>query len=92
MAILKPLPKIDVFTPTLFIRGELSNYILDEDFDEIEATDSRVLALNWITDKDQAKLLETDTNLFQKIKGDKFIVKYDSLGNLLWNFSFQTPL
>ncbi len=30
----------------------------------------------------------SDTNLFQKIKGDKFIVKYDSLGNLLWNFSF----
>jgi pimeloyl-ACP methyl ester carboxylesterase len=36
--ILKPLPKIDVFTPTLFIRGELSNYILDEDFDVIEET------------------------------------------------------
>ncbi len=30
----------------------------------------------------------SDTNLFHKIKGDKFIVKYDSLGNLLWNFSF----
>lgn len=30
----------------------------------------------------------SDTNLFQKIKGDKFIVKYDSFGNLLWNFSF----
>lgn len=30
----------------------------------------------------------SDTNLFHNIKGDKFIVKYDSLGNLLWNFSF----
>lgn len=30
----------------------------------------------------------SDTNLFQNIKGDKFIVKYDSFGNLLWNFSF----
>jgi pimeloyl-ACP methyl ester carboxylesterase len=36
--ILSPLPSIDVFTPTLFIRGELSNYILDEDFDVIEET------------------------------------------------------
>ena len=33
-------------------------------------------------------LCYSDTNLFQKIKGDKFIVKYDSLGNLLWSFSF----
>jgi len=36
--ILRSLPSIDVFTPTLFIRGELSNYILDEDFEEIEST------------------------------------------------------
>ncbi len=35
--ILKPLnPKMDVFVPTLFIRGEMSNYILDEDWAEIE--------------------------------------------------------
>lgn len=35
--ILKALnAKIEVFVPTLFIRGELSNYILDEDWDEIE--------------------------------------------------------
>lgn len=33
-------------------------------------------------------LLHSDTNVFHQIKGDKFIVKYDSLGNLLWNFSF----
>ena len=26
----------EIYTPTLFIRGELSNYILDEDWTEIE--------------------------------------------------------
>ena len=35
-AILAPIPKIEVWTPTLFIRGALSNYILDEDWEEIE--------------------------------------------------------
>ena len=30
-------PSAEVFTPTLFIRGELSNYILDKDWPEIEA-------------------------------------------------------
>lgn len=34
--ILSALPKGEVFTPTLFIRGELSNYIRDEDFESIE--------------------------------------------------------
>jgi len=34
--ILEPIPETEVFTPTLFIRGELSNYILDEDIQEIE--------------------------------------------------------
>lgn len=34
--ILKALPEGEVMIPTLFIRGELSNYILDEDWDEIE--------------------------------------------------------
>ena len=34
--ILSALPEIEVFTPTAFIRGELSNYILDEDIPEIE--------------------------------------------------------
>lgn len=34
--ILKALPEKEVFTNTLFIRGELSNYILDEDFEAIE--------------------------------------------------------
>lgn len=35
--ILKALPKFESFTPTLFVRGLLSNYILDEDICTIEA-------------------------------------------------------
>lgn len=34
--ILAPIPNIEVWTPTLFIRGALSNYILDEDWEAIE--------------------------------------------------------
>lgn len=34
--ILSAIPKIEVMTPTLFIRGELSNYILNEDIHVIE--------------------------------------------------------
>ena len=34
--ILSALPVTEVMTPTLFIRGELSNYILDEDISDIE--------------------------------------------------------
>ncbi len=34
--ILGALPEGEVFIPTLFIRGELSNYILDEDFESLE--------------------------------------------------------
>jgi esterase len=34
--ILKALPQAEVFVNTRFIRGELSNYVLDEDWDEIE--------------------------------------------------------
>lgn len=34
--ILKEMPDDEVFTPTLFVRGELSNYILDEDFEGLE--------------------------------------------------------
>jgi pimeloyl-ACP methyl ester carboxylesterase len=34
--ILAALPEIEVMVPTLFIRGELSNYILDEDIPELE--------------------------------------------------------
>lgn len=35
--ILSALPLNESFTPALFIRGLLSNYILDEDFDQIES-------------------------------------------------------
>ena len=34
--ILKALPTFESFTPTLFIRGLLSNYIVDEDISSIE--------------------------------------------------------
>lgn len=34
--ILAPLPFKEVFIPTLFIRGELSNYILEEDYGQLE--------------------------------------------------------
>jgi pimeloyl-ACP methyl ester carboxylesterase len=34
--ILAPIPTIEVWTPTLFLRGTMSNYILDEDWDAIE--------------------------------------------------------
>jgi pimeloyl-ACP methyl ester carboxylesterase len=45
--ILKALPEKEVFTNTLFIRGELSNYILDEDIDAIENQfpDSQVITI-----------------------------------------------
>lgn len=35
--ILKPFSAPEIFTPTLFLRGALSNYVLDEDLDSIEA-------------------------------------------------------
>lgn len=35
--ILAPVPKGEVMIPTLFLRGEFSNYVLDEDLPEIEA-------------------------------------------------------
>ncbi len=34
--ILAPISNIEVWTPTLFLRGAMSNYILDEDWDAIE--------------------------------------------------------
>jgi pimeloyl-ACP methyl ester carboxylesterase len=46
--ILSALPEKEVMLPTLFIRGELSNYILDEDFDHIEEMfpDSDLITIN----------------------------------------------
>ncbi|KAL3780384.1 hypothetical protein HJC23_002677, partial [Cyclotella cryptica] len=35
-------------------------------FDEMESTDHRILALHWISDKDQMKLVESDPNLSQR--------------------------
>lgn len=34
--ILSAMPKVEVMTPTLFIRGAMSNYILDEDIESLE--------------------------------------------------------
>lgn len=34
--ILSAVPEIEVLIPTLFIRGEASNYILEDDYDELE--------------------------------------------------------
>jgi hypothetical protein len=50
------------------IRYEIEKNVLQRNatFDEMEAINSRVLALDWITEKDQMKLLETDSNLFQR--------------------------
>lgn len=47
--ILSSLPKTEeVFTPTLFLRGALSNYVLDEDLDEIEEqfADSELITID----------------------------------------------
>jgi len=40
-------PHLEVLVPCLFIRGELSNYILEEDWDEIEAVfpDSQLISI-----------------------------------------------
>lgn len=45
--ILGPMPEGEVLLPSLFIRGELSNYILDEDIDSIEEMfpDSEVVTI-----------------------------------------------
>lgn len=63
--ILKELPEEEVFTPTLFIRGELSNYILDEDVDRIENQfpDSRIVTIegagHWVHAEAPTEFLET---------------------------------
>lgn len=45
--ILSAVPVLESFVPTLFIRGELSNYILEEDIDELEEyfPDSEVVTI-----------------------------------------------
>ncbi|MDD2981925.1 MAG: alpha/beta fold hydrolase [Crocinitomicaceae bacterium] len=62
--ILKPLEEMEVFTPTLFIRGELSNYILDEDWNEIEDffPDSELVSIpnagHWVHSEAPKEFLE----------------------------------
>ncbi|KAL3793891.1 hypothetical protein HJC23_002138 [Cyclotella cryptica] len=50
------------------IRYEIESNVLQRNatFDDMEAIDSRLLALDWITEKDQMKLNATDSNLFQR--------------------------
>lgn len=63
--ILSALPDGEVLTPTLFIRGELSNYILDEDFDAIEDQfpDSEIVTIygagHWVHAEAADEFMET---------------------------------
>lgn len=46
--ILAPVPFVECFVPTLFIRGEMSNYILDQDISQLEEyfPDSEVITIH----------------------------------------------
>ncbi len=61
--ILSALPEKEVMLATLFIRGELSNYILDEDIDEIEEMfpDSQIVTIHgaghWVHTEAQDEFL-----------------------------------
>lgn len=63
--ILSALPEKEVMTPTLFIRGELSNYILDEDISELEDLfpDSYVVTISgaghWVHAEEPERFLES---------------------------------
>ena len=63
--ILSALPDGEVFTPTLFIRGELSNYILDEDLDNLQNQfpDSEIVTIegagHWVHAEAFTEFLET---------------------------------
>ena len=63
--ILASLPSVEVMTPTLFIRGELSNYILDEDISLIEENfpDSEVAKIenagHWVHAESPDEFIET---------------------------------
>ncbi|MFK7787185.1 MAG: alpha/beta fold hydrolase [Crocinitomicaceae bacterium] len=62
--ILSEMPEGEVFTTTLFIRGELSNYILDEDFESIENQflDSEIVTIanagHWVHAEAPAEFLD----------------------------------
>lgn len=64
-AILAELPEGEVFVPTLFIRGELSNYITDADIPDIEAQfiDSEVVTIagagHWVHAEAPGAFLDT---------------------------------
>ncbi|NVK64512.1 MAG: alpha/beta fold hydrolase [Flavobacteriales bacterium] len=63
--ILKALPEGEVFAPTLFIRGELSNYIREEDFESLENQflDARIVTIegagHWVHAEAPTEFLET---------------------------------
>jgi pimeloyl-ACP methyl ester carboxylesterase len=63
--ILAPLPHKEVWTPTLFIRGELSNYILEEDWEGIEEQfpDSQLITISasghWVHSEKPEEFIET---------------------------------
>lgn len=63
--ILSKLSDISVFVPTLFIRGALSNYILEEDFEELEDifNDIRIQTIenagHWVHAEAPEKFIET---------------------------------
>lgn len=63
--ILSEIPTKEVSIPTLFIRGELSNYILDEDIEQIEEIfiDSEVKTIkgagHWVHAEKQSEFVET---------------------------------
>jgi hypothetical protein len=52
----------------LIVRREIQKNVLQRNvmFDGMDATDVRVLALDWITDKDPMKLVASASNLFQR--------------------------
>lgn len=62
--ILSPMPKHEILTPTLFIRGALSNYILDEDIEDLEEVfpDMSLVTINnaghWVHAEAPAEFLD----------------------------------
>lgn len=63
--ILSPIPQKEVMLPTLFIRGGISNYILDEDIEGIEGVfpDSEVITIqnagHWVHAEQPREFIET---------------------------------
>ena len=63
--ILAPVPVHETFVPTLFIRGELSNYIMDEDIPKLEQQfpDSELVTIqgagHWVHAEAPEEFIET---------------------------------